>query len=633
MLRSITVLCLLLLSGSSFGQLALIWGEIPDEQLGMTTCAIDPDAAAVILADLGTCRQMDDALILVYDYHRRIKILQERAIDELGEIKIYYTHKNDRDQVLRVKAQVIHPNGQVFAIDEDNLFEEKLSKRRSRITIALPNLQVGSVIEYRYSLESKSLQIPPAWYFQHEYPTLHSQFHFRETSNLGYNFFMSPGINEKQGFFSARDIPALKEEAYIGTINDYRKKVQFQLEDYKGGRGYEFEMYPSWEYLEYVLLEAFNFGEQYREPHRVAKAYKEIKGQLEQATSDDEKIEIIYNYVNQGYRWNGIESPLAGQTIGDFIKEREGHSATFNLFIINLLRKAGITAHPVLVGGRSTGAYFKNYPMLVQFDHCIAMVESDDRTLFLDAGNPNRPLGLIHEEYLKGEGWLVDDELPSRWISVESKVESNESFLINVQLDEQGAAKGQLMVQSDGYDALRARNHYQGSSDNSLYWAGYVTDQMGNVQYANMQRQNEQNPAEKLIEKCEITIAQMANNIGDFLYVQPFPFAPYRENPLTAETRKYPVDIPYSFAQKYVMNIQIPPGYEISQLPESTQLILPNEDAKFQYAISAKRGRIQIVNEFSINKRIFSTDEYAALKELFDQQLEKINEQIVLKKL
>jgi hypothetical protein len=47
-----------------------------------------------------------------------------------------------------------------------------------------------------------------------------------------------------------------------------------------------------------------------------------------------------------------------------------------------------------------------------------------------------------------------------------------------------------------------------------------------------------------------------------------------RENPFKAAERKYPVEMPYVRDDMYILNMQIPDGYEVDELPKSARVAL-----------------------------------------------------------
>src|SRR5690606_5857760 len=104
------------------------------------------------------------------------------------------------------------------------------------------------------------------------------------------------------------------------------------------------------------------------------------------------------------------------------------------------------------------------------------------------------------------------------------------------------------------------------------------------------------------------------------------------ENPFKSETRLYPVDYGSPQEKTYMCKITIPENYEIDELPVSKVIALPGNAAHFLYNVSQLENTINITSSFQINKALFMQNEYAFIREFYNQVVAKQAEQIVLKK-
>ena len=123
-----------------------------------------------------------------------------------------------------------------------------------------------------------------------------------------------------------------------------------------------------------------------------------------------------------------------------------------------------------------------------------------------------------------------------------------------------------------------------------------------------------------------------ADGTGDLLYFNPTMFADYRTNPFKQKERSYPVDMPYKQSKQLLVTLKLPNGYTVSELPQNTKLVLPDNDASFQYIISNNNSVVQVSVKLNINRLEYAAENYKSLKLFFDQVAAKLNEPIVLKK-
>ena len=81
------------------------------------------------------------------------------------------------------------------------------------------------------------------------------------------------------------------------------------------------------------------------------------------------------------------------------------------------------------------------------------------------------------------------------------------------------------------------------------------------------------------------------------------------------------------------MNIAVPEGYMIDELPKSVRVKLDEKGSGyFEYLISQSDQVISMRSVVKFNRTLFLPDEYDALREFFNLIVKKHNEQIVFKK-
>jgi hypothetical protein len=107
----------------------------------------------------------------------------------------------------------------------------------------------------------------------------------------------------------------------------------------------------------------------------------------------------------------------------------------------------------------------------------------------------------------------------------------------------------------------------------------------------------------------------------------------YKENPFKSAQRFYPVEMPYTLDETYLLQLQVPEGYVVDELPQQIMVKLnENDDGLFEYRLSESNGTISLRSRLRIKRSLFMPDEYNMLREFFDLVVKKHNEQIVFKK-
>ena len=103
-------------------------------------------------------------------------------------------------------------------------------------------------------------------------------------------------------------------------------------------------------------------------------------------------------------------------------------------------------------------------------------------------------------------------------------------------------------------------------------------------------------------------------------------------NPFKSADRKYPVEMPYKMSEIYVLNMEIPKGYKVDEIPKSVRVKLNENEGIFEYIVNASADRIMLQSKIDIKKTNFEVEDYQTLRDFFGHIAKKHSEQIVFKK-
>lgn len=119
---------------------------------------------------------------------------------------------------------------------------------------------------------------------------------------------------------------------------------------------------------------------------------------------------------------------------------------------------------------------------------------------------------------------------------------------------------------------------------------------------------------------------------GDMIYFNPVLNEQIKENPFKAAERFFPVEMPSCTDEIYILNMEVPKGYKVEELPKSARVMLNEDEGMFEYIIGESGGRIQLRCRTVIKKATFEPEDYQTLREFFTFIVNKESEQIVFKK-
>jgi len=134
-------------------------------------------------------------------------------------------------------------------------------------------------------------------------------------------------------------------------------------------------------------------------------------------------IKEVFQYIKTNIKWDGTYSMYASHDFDEVLKKKEGSSGEMNLLLLNVLRKAGFKANPVLIRTSNLGRIENLYPEKDQFNHVIVQVELNGRTMYLDATGPSNSLALP-ANVIHTVGWLLKEQ-GFKWVEVEDSTPTN----------------------------------------------------------------------------------------------------------------------------------------------------------------------------------------------------------------
>ena len=626
----------------------MIYGEVPKEDLAMTVYGPDTAAAAVVLGDFGnlTVEFFQSGLVRRFEHHRRVKILKRSGFD-YADVAIPYIHYAGRQEFYFDRAMVHLPNGEKIKIKKRDIFIEKLDDYLSVAKITFPKIEIGCVVEYSYVLHTKWALDLPDWYFQEDVPVRRSELRVDFLRDFSYKFFFQGNegmelISDKNGvrFFKGEhgtcrlsngkyvmeNLPALKPEPYITTMDDYRARIRFQMSEINRDT-----LFKSWDSLQENLLDMGSFGKQFMEEGNFEKISEAAKKEIGKPGSETEKVNALYGFLLDNIKWNGIFSvDCGGETLDEIFAEKEATSGEVNLMLLALLRQNNITAFPILTSTRSNGKMIEGVPFPSQFNHMMVVAEYGGKRLVLDATDPLRPTGYPNTEALNGRGLMVQYESGPIWVDIVPPKKNKDVLFFELSLHEDGSIDGMMRGAYQGYNAVRERRDYN-IENSGNHWRKRLGDIFPELKMDSIKHHDLKDIENSFFDTLILNVPEAAQVMGDFIYLPPVLFSHFMDNPFKLKERLYPVDFPYPFMEQYILKLKLPENYSVEALPKSAHFALPDNAGGFQFsAVDKGNGQISVSSRIYINQLKYFPDEYPAIKELFDLAAEKFGEQIVL---
>lgn len=628
------------------------FGKPTQEELELKTYASEPDAPGVILYESGNYYAVSiikrTEVRLVMEIHRKIKVVDAKKFDYSTVEIPYFEGVYSGEEVMDYKA-VTH-NGEVkHFVPEEAFYKTENTTTGRALKFTFPNVQDGSVLEYKYTLVSPYFYDLDGWEFQHELPTVYSLFQTVLPDNFKYNRILYGSkkldiksvYRKKKGFllpsnsgsvdvevniFAMKDIPSFREEEYMLSRKNYISRIVYEPVAFKSFYRFTQVFTRDWKDVDQRFENRSDFGEQLSKKsyfkRKMPKSILEIKDDMERAKG-------VYSFIQSNYTWSGRYFNY-GMDVKDAFNEKLGSVSAINISLVNALEAANLEAKSVILSSRNNALPTELYPVLSNFNYVLAVLFLNDQKILLDATEENAPFGIIPDRALNVKGRVLDFKKGSYWMDIEP-IKQN-IYYTNSQLtaESDGIFKGKVSQTNTGYFALHKRNQIK-KQTLSEYKKNREKQKSG-IEIENLEVEDLEVIENPLKESFDISIEP--ETVGDKVLLFPFVNHPYiTVNPFKMKDRSYPVNFGYPFTNTYLISVDLGEIYEIEQLPKSRSIKLPNDDGECSVTYVVEDNKINIRFNTKISEYHYPADAYQSLKKFFGTMVTMVqDESIVLKR-
>ena len=529
-------------------------------------------------------------------------------------------------------------------LKSEGKFEEDYSEFTKINSFTLPNVKEGTVIEYQYTVTSPSINIDdiifqfsvpinklyvrvatPEYYVYNKQPNFRAK--FMPVINETYINIRTP-FNYKVNILKIKEenIPAIRSEAYAGSINNYRSKMAMELTATLNNKKSVNKTYSTtWEAVSKTIYDSDNFGGQLS---RFSIYKDDLEAAMVGLEDDFEKAFAVEKLVKSKVKWNGGYGKYAQKGIRSAYKDGEGNDADINLMLVSMLRSQGVNANPVLVSTRNNGIPL--FPTREGFNYVICSVQKGETYLLIDATEEYSSNNVLPHRVLNWQGRLLEDNKTSRWISIQPKKKSVESSMLNVAINDDFSVSGKVAQHLTDYVAYSHRNRYAVLTTEDHIKS--LEKDKGDIEISELNVENTEDITQPIKVSYQYELSDGIDEVGDKLYFSPLLFLGTKENPFKLEEREYPIDFVIPYIDKYMVNIMLPEGYTIESLPKSERLEFKNSSVTFTYLVQQNGNYLQLKAQLDIENPLILPEDYKAFKAFYSKIVEKQAEQIVLTK-
>jgi Domain of Unknown Function with PDB structure (DUF3857)/Transglutaminase-like superfamily len=632
------LLCLRSLAGD--------WPPISPEELKTVEEPLAPGAPAIILY-----RQVDrdDRGLTAHENNFvRIKILKEEGRKH-ADVEIPFFKENGNN-IVHVGGRTIHSDGSI-ANFEGKPFEKSIAKAKGlkymAKTFTLPNVQVGSIIEYWYTIDfSEDVVFDSRWILNDELFTKHAKFSLKPYSSdysnvqLRWAWHLLPAGTEvpKEGpdhiiRTEVNNVPGFQIEDFMPPEDELKSRVDFTYsEDTAPKNADEF-----WKKHGKKLNGSVEGFVDKR------KAMQEAVAQVVSNNDTPEvKLQKIYARVQQirntSYEVQKTqveikrEKEKENSNVEDVWKRGYGNGLQLNYLFLALARAAGLEAHAVFASDRRH--YFFNPAVMDthKLDSNLVLVKVTGKDVFCDPGAAFTPFGMLIWPETGVQGLLLDKDGGS-WIRTpmpESSA-SQISRIAVLNLSETGDLEGKLTITFTGLQAMNRRLEERNEDDADRKKIledearEYVPAAI-EVELTNKPDWGSSSPS--LIAEYKLKIPGWVSGAGRRALLPVGIFSATEKNVFEHEQRVHPIYFEFPSEKIDDVSINLPLGWQVSSLPAAQ-----DKDSKvIRYVLKAENDKstVHLNRQLSVDLMFLDSKYYPALRNFFQLVRTGDEEQVVL---
>ncbi|HEX2629524.1 MAG TPA: hypothetical protein VHM26_10935, partial [Chitinophagaceae bacterium] len=338
-----------------------------------------------------------------------------------------------------------------------------------------------------------------------------------------------------------------------------------------------------------------------------------------------ERIAFLYNAVKKRLP-NKAEQTLYCGDLEEAWKEGDGNTAEINLILLNLLRKANVSAYPLLVSTRENGQVDMKFPSVGQLNGVDVLAMDTQRVYVLDASlkfqsSENYPMNILFRD-----AFLLEDG-NYRWVSIsDEKPLVKQSMHIVARLKEDGQLEGTAYAKFYDYAKSFVLDSTTKEDDEDKFF-----DKMPQgLTIKSTKSEDADSIFKPLSQTIDFSFEPQQSN--EFYFINPLLLSGKKDNPFKSERRNTHIDMLCNQELSFSLQLELPSSFAVENLPKSIIVRAPDSSFYFKRMASTSNDMVFLQQVFEIKTPIFHRDDYPGIKEFFERAFALMQEEIVFKK-
>lgn len=519
-----------------------------------------------------------------------IVVFYDKAFDdvELFNIKIYDA---EGKLIRKIKNKEVSDHSSY----SNNVFDEGRYKYADGTHTEYPY-----TVEYEYTKTRSMTMFYPDWNICHnsfELAVEKSEFEVITPKEIqvrykAKNIEVEPQIKNENGLnyytFSASNIPAYIDEPLSPIKELVLPYVAFAPDKFSVAN-YEGDM-SSWESLGRFSYELNKNRDELSEEMKTI-----IADLIAAANTEEEKVKILYRYLQENMRYVSIQLGVGGwQTFDAKYVERNkyGDCKALTNFMKSMLTEVGIEAHAALIrNGDEANDQSLDFSTS-DFNHVILYVPKvKEKGLWLECTSSDLPAGVIGSSNENRFALIVKPE-GSELIRTPASTKDDNLLISNINMTilKDGTAKIKAEQKATGHQDMTYRYYALNESSDDIKKVLQNSFSLPSFKIKDYAlKPNKEIPETEIM--LDLEVPKYASKGGKRLFISPNPINQLTYVPREVEERQLPIENRYAFSDVDIVTIEIPEGYEVESIPEEN-LTIENDFGKYTITFEQKENKL-----------------------------------------
>jgi hypothetical protein len=619
---------------------------VSPEELKMTSEPQAAGAAAVVLY-----RQVDrddNGRTSHEDNYIRIKILKEEG-RKYADVEIPYFVSEGN--IVNIHGRTIRPDGSIASFD-GKVFDKSIAKRKGykylAKTFTLPDVQVGGIIEYFYTIDlSEHLIFDSHWILSDELFTKDAKFSLKpyvgtyQTFALRWNWNYLPPKTEppKEGpdhviRMESQNISAFVTEDFMPPENEVKGRVNFiySQETFEPDADkYWKKMGKKWnDHLESFVNKR--------------KAMEQADSQIIAAgDTSEQKLQKIYAKVqsmrNTSYEVRKTEQESKRdkekepENVEEVMKRGYASGTDLTWLFLGLARAAGFEANGVWVSDRRNYFFDPKIMDSNKLDANVVLVKVDGKDMYFDPGAQFTPFGMLPWDETSVTGRKLDKD-GGTWVQTLT-LDSTASQITrkaNLKLEaETGGLEGKLTVTYTGLEASRRRvdERNQDDTERKKMLEDEVREWVPAAIDIDLKNQPDwKNSSLPLVAEFDMKVPGWAASAGRRALLPVGLFSNSEKHVFDHTERVHPIYFELQNRKVDDVTIEMPAGWKVATLPQPQDK--NGHVINYTMKVDNDKDKLHVSRVLSMDVLLMETKYYMALRTFFQTVRTGDEEQIVL---